>query len=178
MKNDRFPLTHILILIGVMLGSVCLFYLLFKGLVVTNKLKAEVALVSANQARLDKLILTMPTLSSEFESLKKTLPSSEEEVAQFAAYLELVAKEQDLVITINFNDFPKSSVISGKKMETLVTDVTLEGSYGGVTNFVKQISNSNYFYKIDKLSIARQEPRLGVKAVLNGLLIMNYADLL
>lgn len=177
MKKNSSPIIHIVMLLAVVGGVIYLYYLLQQSLVLTKKLQSEVDLATADQTRLKLLSSQMPILANENTAWLKTLPKTEDDVAQFAAFVEQLAKVQGLKIVIHFEDFPKMSMISGTNMSSLGTDIILDGSFQGLTSFISQISGSNYFFKIDKLSIIKLETKPGVKATLNGSLIMNLNNL-
>ncbi len=174
MKQDKlFNLLCIFLTILVIIVSY-LYYQLHQQLIKNINLQGDVNQISINQAKLTDLTTTVPTLNSKVQDWKKTIPSSEREVAQFAALLEQFANDQKLNIDIHFEDFPATTKISEVDMSTLALTVILEGSFQGVTQFIHSISNSSYFFKIDKLSLTNLLIRPGVKATVNGLLIVNF----
>lgn len=173
MKQNRFVSIYLIILILVSAAAGYLYFILQQKLTTLNSVRSELQMIQTNETRLEQLTSFIPVLSVESAAWAKTLPSSENDVAQFAALMEQFAKQQNLAVTIHFDDFPTTTSISGKQMTTLGTDITLEGSFQGISSFVTQLSDANYFYKIDKLTFTKQETKPGVKATLNGLLVMN-----
>ena len=115
----------------------------------------------------------MPELMSEVSGWLRTLPTNQEEVAFFAAIVEAAAKEQSVTVSFSFNDFPDTVLFMGKNFFGLGTDINLEGSFLGITNFVSSLSKLPYFFKIDKMTILQRETRQGVRASLSGVLMMN-----
>lgn len=166
------PYFPMMILIGLMIATGYIFYLYYDLRITANKLQVETGSISTNRTNLRNLSLLLPRLSPEMKEWSKSLPASEEEVALFASFLDRVAKEQNVVMDIHFGDFPTVSDISGKKMQTLPLDITIEGSYQGIIQFIGQISTSKYFYKIDKLSLTKPDLKPSVKTIIVGWLIM------
>ncbi|OGD73293.1 hypothetical protein A3K29_04135 [Candidatus Collierbacteria bacterium RIFOXYB2_FULL_46_14] len=137
-----------------------------------NKLKVEVVRQEANMIKLDDLSREMPRLSNEAVRYSNTLPADEYEVANFTAVVERFAKESGLTISNHFDDFPKQVDIAGKNMLGLGMEITLEGSFQGLTSFFSKLSSMQYFFKVDKITILKHEVKTGVKAIVNGSLIM------
>lgn len=138
-----------------------------------NTLLNEVNLQSENVNRLTMLESTLPTLAVETKTYLKTLPSTESEVATFAAILESMARQENLSIVFHFDDFVKPVEISSQKMNGLGIGIDLNGAFDSLTKFVDKLSSLPYFFKIDKMTITKNENKSGMKAVLNGFLMMN-----
>ncbi len=171
--KTRLPLLQLAILsllIFVLLG---LFFTTENKIVQVNKLQLEASQQESNIQKLGVLSTTLPGLSSEIAGFLNTLPANEEDVANFAAALEQVARSAGLGITFHFDDFPKPIEVTGQNITGLGSDITLEGSFQGVTTFLTRLSNLQYFFKIDKLTIIKHETKPGVKAIVTGALMMN-----
>lgn len=176
MKRNTLPVLHLILLLLLIGFAGFLFYVTARQLELTNRFQAEVDQIVANQSRLSDLAVSLPSLTGETGAWSKTLPVTEKDVAAFAVQIEQLAKTQGLVSSLDLEDFPGPIDVSGRYLTGLGVDITLEGSYQGVTNFVFALGNLPYFYKIDKLTLTKQETRLGVKAILNGALIMNLNE--
>ena len=137
-----------------------------------NKLKVEVARQETNMIKLDELSQEMPRLSNEALRFNNTLPADENEVANFTGVVEQFAKELGLTISNHFDDFPKQVDIAGKNMLGLGMEITLEGSLQSLTGFFSRLSSMQYFFKVDKITLLKHETKSGIKAIVNGSLIM------
>lgn len=167
------PYLHLLILFLILCLVGFLFLRTEKKIEEINLLLNEVNLQSENVNKLAVLASTLPTLSDETKVYLKTLPATESEVATFAAVLESMAREDNLSIVFHFDDFVKPVEVSSQKMNGLGIGVDLNGGFEPLTEFVKKLSSLPYFFKIDKMTITKNENRSGMKAVLNGYLMMN-----
>lgn len=171
--KTKLPLLHLFWLFLLTIGVVVFFFQTKFNIETAAKLQVEVNNQTANDKKLSDLAALMPTLSKETISYLKTLPTNEVEVANFATQVELIAKEQGLLIAFNFEDFPRQIEVSGKNAFGLGTEISLEGSFQNLTVFLTRISSLPYFFKIDKMTILKNETKLGVKAIIDGSLIMN-----
>ncbi len=171
--NIKQPALHIVLLLLVLSLVGIMFYRTEKSFVEINKLQIEVGRQEENIAKLAELSTTLPTLSSELSTYMKTLPSSETDVADFALLVEQNAKSLGLVISNHFEDFPRPIDVLGKNITGLGMEITVDGTYQGLTSFFARISALPYFFKIDKITILKHETKTGIKAIINGSLMMN-----
>ncbi|MBI1871850.1 hypothetical protein HYS10_00330 [Candidatus Collierbacteria bacterium] len=176
MKRTSMPTIHLILLILVLAVSGALFYLTQRQMSSVNRLQAEVNLISQSRDKLTDLSENLPTILSEADIWQRTLPRNEEDVAKFATQIEQMAKTQDLIFALDFDDFPGPIDIGGKYIDGLGANVTLEGNYQGVTNFLTRLSGLPYFFKVDKLALSAHESGSGVKAVINGALMMDLGN--
>lgn len=173
MKRTSLPTIHLILLLLVLAVSGILFYLTQRQMSSVNRLQAEVNLISQSRNKLADLSENLPVVLTEAGAWRQTLPENEEDVARFATEIEQMAKAQGLVFALDFDDFPGPIDVGGKYIDGLGADVTLEGSYQGVTNFLTRLSGLPYFFKVDKLALSTHESGTGVKAVINGALMMD-----
>ncbi len=152
------------------------FYYVENKIKTTNNLLSEIDYISNSHTQLEDLKLSIPTLTEDINNWKNTLPSTEDEVAIFATRVEQIAKGQGIITAIDFDDFPGPITVLGHEVNGLGADITLDGSYRGLTNFMSEISTLPYFYKVDKLTITKHETKLGVKTTINGVLITNFGE--
>ena len=138
----------------------------------TNRVQAEVNNLSLGIDKLDSLASTVPAVRPEVVVWQLALPGTEEEVAAFAQQVEALAKANNQTVSLNFDDFPQTVEVGSKVVDGLGTDMLLEGSFQGLVGFINQLSGAPYFYKIDKLTVIKNESKSGVKATLNGTLVM------
>lgn len=167
------PYLHLAILFLILTIVGFLFLKTEKKIEEINSLLNEVNLQSENVNKLSVLESTLPTLADETKIYLKTLPATESEVATFAATLETMAREENLSIVFHFDDFVKPVEISSQKMSGLGIGIDLNGGFDSLTKFVEKLSSLPYFFKIDKMTITKNENKSGMKAVLNGYLMMN-----
>lgn len=175
--KTKLPIFHLLFLILLMVGVGVLFYRTEKNIKEANLLQVEVDRQKTNINKLEELTTVFPTLTREMSVYLKTLPTSEAEVAAYAAMVETLAKESGLTIANHFDDFPKTLDISGKNILGLGMEVTLEGSFQGLTKFFTGLTTLPYYFKVDKILILNRETKNGVKAVVNGALMMNTSKI-
>ncbi len=174
MKQTKQPLVHIFIL-GIFLAvALFMFYLTQRRLMALSQTQARVNNLSNNQAKLSDLESNLPTFSVLGNSWLQTLPANEKDVAAFATQIESLAKTQNLTIILGFDDFPGPVDVLGHYIAGLGAQITLEGSFAGISNFLSNLSSLPYFFKIDKMTLTKPETKIGVKAVLNGALMMNF----
>ncbi len=173
MKETRQPILHIIVFAIFILVASVMFYLTQRQLITLGRVRAKVKGLSESQGRLVELESSLPAYSALGGSWQKTLPTNAKDVAAFAGQIEGLAKTSNLTITINFDDFPGPVDILGHYVSGLGAEITLVGSFSGVTNFLSSLSGFPYFFKIDKMTITKPETKVGVKAVFNGVLMMN-----
>ncbi|HCQ31193.1 TPA: hypothetical protein DIU27_02285 [Candidatus Collierbacteria bacterium] len=172
MKTKQ-PTLHIILLLIVSVAAGVLFVRTTKTINETSLLQGDVNRQKENVDKLRVLSSTLPGLSSEISTYLITLPANEEDVAVFAATIESVAKDSELTIVNNFDDFPKPVDVSGKNILGLGMEITLEGSFQGLTIFFSKLSDMPYFFKIDKITMLKRDTNTGIKAVVKGVLMMN-----
>lgn len=172
MKSQS-PALHLVVTILLLLVLGGLFYVTERTILQVNMLEVEVNQQEANTERLQDLRSSLPGLTPQIENFLNTLPSNEQDVAEFAAVLEQEARSVGLVITFQFEDFPEPVDVSGQNIVGLGSEITLEGSFQGVTTFMSRLSALPYFFKVDKLTVLNHETKSGVKAIVAGSLMMN-----
>ncbi len=171
--NTKQPILHLVFLMIVLSAVSYMFYRTEEGFVEVNKLLLEVSKQEVNIDKLTELNSALPNFSTEMSTYLKTLPTNESDVADFALLLEQNAKEVGLTISNHFDDFPKQVDVSGRNIPGLGMEITLEGSFQDLTRFFTRLSNLPYFFRTDKITILSRDTKLGVKAVINGFLMMN-----
>lgn len=171
--KTKLPIIHIIILILLMVGAGILFYRTENNFKEANRLQVEVDREKTNVDKLEGLFVLLPTLTRETVVYLKTLPTNESEVSIYATMVETLAKESGLTIVNHFDDFPKTLDVSGKNILGLGMEITLEGTFQGLTEFFTRLSALPYYFKVDKIMILNHETKTGVKAVVNGSLMMN-----
>ena len=171
--KTKLPMFHLIFLILLMVGAGFLFYRTENNIKATRKLQLEVSRQETNISKLGDLSVLLPTLTSETSTYLRTLPMSESDVAAYATLVETLAKDSDLTIANHFDDFPKARDVSGKNILGLGMEITLEGPFQGLTRFFARLTALPYYFKIDKITILNQETKTGVKAIVNGSLMMN-----
>lgn len=173
MNQNKLPMIHFLVLGLLMVVAGVLFSVSLKKVAATKKLESEVAQMATARAKLGNLEIYLPTIEAEVSGWAKTLPVSEGDVALYASLVEQAGRGQGLTVALNFDDFPKLLDGGGKKIYGLGVDMALEGSFSGLTNFLSILSSQPYFFKIDKLTIIQSPSHHGVKAILDGVLVMS-----
>lgn len=174
--KTKTPIFHLIILFLLLVFFVFIFIKLKEKILITNMLQSEVNVILDNQSRLDRLTKDLPLLKNEIGVWSKTLPRTEGDVAVFASTVEKAARDQGLVITLHFDDFPEVVGVLGLKVPGLGSDVVLEGSFAGVTKFISTLSELPYYFKIDKLIAIKSDLKHGVKVTLSGILMMSELE--
>lgn len=173
MKPAQLPIINLVVLLLLLIvGGVAMFETIGQ-LKVTNLAQARVNSLNQGVDRLSSLTNALPEIKPTVDSWQEALPSDEQDVALFAANVESIADVNNMVVSLNFADFPVISVVSGQKFDGLSTDILLEGSYQGLIGFIRGMSAAPYFYKIDKLAINKNQSKSGLKVTINGTLMMN-----
>lgn len=175
MKKNTLPIVQITILTIVLAAAILMFYLTQAKLLAVSRAQARVNDLTENQRKLEELKTSLPSFSGLAGSWRNILPANEKEVALFAGQIEQLAKTSNLTIALGLDDFPGPVDISGHYIAGLGVEVTLEGSFTGIINFLSGLNNLPYFFKIDKITLTKPETKVGVKAVINGALMMNLA---
>lgn len=174
--KQRLPIIHLAILLFLALGAGAMYYQTEKKILSNNTLQKEVDQQAENVARLNELATSLPALSSETARYLRALPADESEVANFASTVEQKAREAGLLITFHFDDFPKNVSVSGQNILGLGTDIILEGTFQGLTVFLSRLSSLPYFFKVDKMTILQHETKTGIKASIDGSLMMSTVN--
>ena len=171
--KTKSPIWHLFFLVIVLLAIGWLFFATDKIIREVNVLKVEIGRQENNNLKLGELSVLLPTLSAETLVYQKTLPANEEEVATFVALVESLAKDAGMTVLFHFDDFPGKIDVSGKKFYGLRSEITLEGSFQGLTTFLSRLSELPYFFKVDKMMLLTLENKPGLKAIITGYLMMN-----
>lgn len=173
MKKTAQPVIHIVLFVISLIISLVMFYVTQRQVAAVSKAQAIVDDLATNQSKVEILSNSLPDYKLMAENWARTLPVNEKDVATFASNIEQIAKSLNLSFSLNFDDFPGPVDVSGHYVAGLGAEITLEGSFSSVANFVTRLSDSPYFFKIDKITITKPETKNGVKTVLNGALMMN-----
>lgn len=173
MKQSKQPYLQIGLFIFSLTVSMVLFYLAQRELVMTSRAGVVVDDLASSRIKLGQLRSILPSYVELSKEWSKSLPATEKDVATFAEEIELMAKSAGIVFSLSFDDFPGPVDVSGNYMAGLGAEITLEGSFAGITSFVNDLTDSVYFFKIDKLTMTKSEVKKGVRAILNGSLMMN-----
>lgn len=164
---------HIFIFGIFLAAALFMFYLTQRQLSSLALTQAKVNNLTDNQVKLVDLESSLPTYSVLGISWLSTLPANEKDVASFASQIEGLARASNLTIVLSFDDFPGPVDVLGHYITGLGSEITLQGSFAGVTNFLSGLSGLPYFFKIDKMTLTKPETKIGVKAVFFGALMMN-----
>lgn len=154
-----------------------LFFAAEKKITEVDKLQMEVEQQAENIEKLAILSSTLPQLTGEMNKFLETLPATEGDVAEFATSVEGIARGLGLTIAYRFDDFPKKVDVAGQNIYGLGSEISLEGSFQGLINFLSGLSNFPNFFKIDKITLLKHETKPGLKITINGFLIMNVEKL-
>lgn len=173
MIKTKQPIVHLFIFAIFLVAGLVMFIYTQKQLRLISTARAEVDQLAESQKRLTELATLLPTYSLSGRTWQMTLPENEKEVAGFAASIEAAAKGNGLTIGIGFDDFPGPVDVSGHYIAGVGAEITLTGSYSGVSAFLTRLASLPYYFKIDKMTLTKPENKVGVKAILNGSLMMN-----
>ncbi len=135
--------------------------------------RTDVDQLTTSRQRLTELESLLPRYSLQEKSWLSTLPQDEEGVAEFARSLEQLARTNALVLAISFDDFPGPIDVSGHYIAGVGAEITLEGSYTGVSNFLAGLAELPYYFKVDKVTLTKPSKQPGIKAQIDGSLMMN-----
>lgn len=167
------PLLHLSFLLIFLMSGGWLFFQTEKNMLEVEKLQSEVNQQEINISKLAELKTQLPNFNREIGIYKKTLPATEAEVADFAATVEQVARGLGLQITYHFDDFTESVEVAGQNIYGLGSEIVLEGSFQAFSDFMARLSSLPYFFKVDKLTVSKQESKAGIKVSIDGFLMMN-----
>lgn len=171
--KTRTPIIHIILYLFLLGIAIALFWLTQNVLRDRNFRLAEIDSLVENRSKLTEVNAVLPQIESEEVIWRDYLPSSEEEVADFASSIEGLARNESMDVTLDFDDFLTQVDIAGKFVTGLGLSITLEGSYQGMTSFFGELNDLPYFFKTDKITILKHETRSGIKATVRGSLIMS-----
>lgn len=171
----KLPIYHLTFLFILAIVAGWLFFQTEKNMSEVEKLQIEVNQQMVNVDKLAELKTQLPTFTREIGIYRKTLPSTEAEVADFAATVEQMARGLGLQITYHFDDFTELVEVSGQNIYGLGSEIVLEGSFQSLTDFMARLSGLPYFFKVDKLTISKQETKPGIKVSVDGFLMMNIS---
>ena len=112
----------------------------------------ERAQAKANEASLDSLIATLAKTEEARKSLRTRI-IEEEEVIDLLAQIESLGKEQRTKLTTNSLTVQPIN----ETFETLVIQLTVEGSYGSVMQVLKLLEQLPYQSSVNKVRVALME---------------------
>lgn len=173
MNKNSTPTIHVLFLILAIIVTGSVFFIAQRQISLDNRLQAEAELLRRNREKLGELANILPSFNADMKRWADTLPGNEAEVATFAAQIERLAGNQNLTFELNLDDFPGPVDVNGHYVDGLGAGITVDGAYQGVTNFLTNMSALPYYFKIEKLTITKNETKPGVKAIINGALMMD-----
>lgn len=173
MKKTNIPTIHIALFVIVLVFGGIGYYFLQRQLSEANLAQAELDHLIDNREKLSLLSDSLPQLMTESNTWLRYLPVDQDGVAAFASTLEALAKERRLLITLDFDDFPKAVEVAGKNISGLGLTITIQGSFEGLRDFCSQMARQPYFFKTDKITVLKHETLPGIKATLTGSLMMN-----
>ena len=175
MNKTKHPVIHLIVFVIFLAAAMVVFYYSQNEVRLASLAQAEVNQLSESRARLIELATLLPRYSSRAKSWLATLPQNEKEVAAFAGSLEQLAEANSLVLTLAFDDFPGPIDVSGHYIAGVGAEIALEGSYAGISIFLANLTDLPYYFKVDRMTLTKPDSRPGVKALINGSLMMNLA---
>ena len=173
MKQTNQPVINLILLFILTIAAGVLFFVTQQQQATVRLLSAEVGQLDINRQRLIDVSDSLPSLSLETRNWLKTLPGNEMDIAAFAGELERIARRELLTFDLNLDDFPGPVDVSGRYIDGLGSQITLIGSFSGVTAFIAELTDIPYFFKVDKIAITKTDSQPGVKTVINGAIMMN-----
>lgn len=175
MSKTKQPIIHLTVFVIFLTTVMTIFYLTQNQIRKTSLARAELAQLTESRGRLNELATLLPRYELLERNWLSTLPQNEKEVAAFAGSLEQLAKSNGLVLELSFDDFPGSVDVSGHYIAGVGAEITLVGSYAGMTNFLASLTDLPYYFKMDKMTLTKPDNRPGLKAQFDGSLMMNLA---
>lgn len=175
MNRTKQPVIQLIVFAFLLVVATVVFYYSQNQIRLASLAQAEINQLTESQARLTELATLLPKYSLREKSWLATLPQNEKEVAAFAESLERLAKTKNLVLTLAFDDFPGPVDGSGHYIAGVGAEISLEGSYAGIASFLANLTDLPYHFKVDKMALTKPDRRPGVKALINGSLMMNLA---
>lgn len=175
MNKTKQPIIHLTFFVIFLVAAMVVFYLTQNQIRKASLAMSELAQLTESRGRLNELTTLLPRYELLERSWLSTLPQNEKEVAAFAGSLEQLAKANGLVLELSFDDFPGPVDVSGHYIAGVGAEITIVGSYAGVTNFLANLTDLPYYFKVDKMTLTKPDSRPGLKAQLNGSLMMNLA---
>lgn len=172
-KSGRQPYFQIGLFVLSLIVCMVAFYFASRELLRTNRARVVVDDLAASRTKLTQLRTILPIYVESSKEWSKSLPATEKDVAAFAEEIEQMAKSAGIKFNLSFDDFPGPVDVTGNYMAGLGAEITLEGSFAGIAGFVNKLTESVYFFKIDKITMTKSEVKNGVRAILNGALMMN-----
>lgn len=170
-KEDKGLLALLVLLGGILVVTFVVAYQVQQELRVVAQLRQEVGREREAQEQYEALLDEFSLTRSREADWRALLVSDEQAVAGFAAQLENLARLNGLTLTIQFEDLPGRVTLAGKEGLGLKFELTLAGSYEGITSFLRSLETSNYLVKQDRLQMSRQEDSSYI-LIMSGVLIM------
>lgn len=175
MNKTKQPVIQLTVFAILLTATVVMFYFTQNQIRLASLVQAEVNQLSESRARLTELATLLPRYSLREKTWLSALPQNEKEVAAFAESLEQLAKANSLILTLGFDDFPGPVDVSGHYIAGVGAQISLEGSYAGISTFLANLANRPYYFKVDRMTLTKPDGRPGVKALIDGSLMMNLA---
>lgn len=173
MDKTKQPIIHLTFFVIFLAAAMVVFYLTQNQIRKASLARAELAQLTESRGRLNELTTLLPRYELLERSWLSTLPQNEKEVAAFAGRLEQLARANGLLLELSFDDFPGPVDVSGHYIAGVGAQITLLGSYAGITNFLTGLADLPYHFKLDKMTLTKPDSRPGLKAEFNGSLMMN-----
>lgn len=175
MSKTKQPIIHLTFFVIFLAAAMLVFYLTQNQVRKASLARAELVQLTESRGRLNELTTLLPRYELLERNWLSTLPQNEKEVAAFAEGLEQLAKASGLILELSFDDFPGPVDVSGHYIAGVGAQITLVGSYAGVTSFLASLSDLPYYFKVDKMTLTKPDSRPGLKAQFNGSLMMNLS---
>ena len=117
------------------------------------KLKVEarqVALVKADVERANKIKARLPEVEKYFEQFESTLPPAGKGYSVVSQEVGEIAHETHVQVQdLKF----RQKEISGRNVDEIEVDATLDGDYGGIVRFLNRLQRSKNAYVVDSLGL-------------------------
>jgi len=161
----------IFIIIGIMI-AVGLFFLVRKTWDTYLKVNDERNQLESKVSATTALVSQKQTEEAAFKDLKNYFPTTEADIAALAAALESNAAGSGVLLVLNFDDFPERTPIAGSQLYGLNYTATVDGPYQAVTSWISRLETLPYFLVTNSTSVNLSAETTGVKAIIEGVIIM------
>jgi Tfp pilus assembly protein PilO len=130
------------------------------------------AMVKADVEQANKIKARLPEVQKYFDQFETTLPPAGKGYSLVSQELDDVARASKVVVQdLKFHQ----KEISGRDVDEIEIEATLDGDYGGIVRFLNQLQRSKNTYIVDSLGLdsenavgqGTQTPTGGVKLALH-----------
>lgn len=160
-----------LLIVGLAMNGVLMFFAERQWQTISQR-RTELEQQIGRLTVMERLGEQKPVFNDRFEKLVAFFPAKEEEVAEVAQKLEVIAENSGVELKLTFEDFPEEIDIGGRYQQGLGVSAEIIGSYQEMVSWVRGIQQLPYFMRFSEVKMGTLEDRPGVRAEFKGTIFL------